>query len=669
MARYSSSRYRSSRSSSRPSSRYNYRDYGYGGFGPYVSVAEKRQRAEQAARELGKSGRALHPIEVAGREICHTWWGLSWCRNLEYFGDYANRLPRGRSYVRCGAVIDLQIGEGVVRGLVQGSSLYKVEIRIKALAADRRQDLCDRCAADIGSTIDLLSGRLDRNIMNILAEPKRGLFPEPRDIDFQCSCPDHASVCKHVAAVLYGIGVRFDANPELFFTLRGIDPTAFAAAATTAGLDVPVAGAGVGPAPDTLAGASVQELGAVFGIELSTRSAAGTAATGTAATGTSAAGSGRSDAPARSAPAAVSSGTGGRRAAAGSGGANVPAQGPGSGRSRTPAMPVPGAIDPKAAGRPGSTAAGFESAAPGAAAAGAPRAAVPPAPGSGFAPMPKEPVREPSPVEAFVASLFDPITGRPVDVEAPAPHAPARPAGKGALPTACRAGTAAPPATARGSGMPTRLPLKRVVEKLRRSAGTVAANPATGSPVVPLSPKAGETTGKAPASPAARPSGPGKAATRPSTTDRPAPAGRQPPPPAVRSTTRPTNLPTAPRAKAKAPATARSTSRSTNRPANPRAKAKAPATARSTARPTPRRAAAPARPKPAPSPAAAPSRKILDLCQPRRLLKMADLRALGIPYAAVQRALDTGHLEITGWRGEYTTTRTTADWLRSRGLL
>jgi uncharacterized Zn finger protein len=232
-------------------------------FGPYVTVAEQRQRAMQAAQKLAKAGRVLQPIEVAGREICHTWWGLSWCRNLEYFSDFANRLPRGRTYVRSGAVLELRITSGLVEALVQGSDLYEVKIKIKPLPADRKKELCDRCAADIGSTIDLLSGKFDRNIMNILTEPKRGLFPEPREIEFECSCPDFATVCKHVAATLYGIGVRFDASPELFFTLRGIDPGEFVTAATTG-----LTSATTLPfAENTLAGASRQELGAVFGID------------------------------------------------------------------------------------------------------------------------------------------------------------------------------------------------------------------------------------------------------------------------------------------------------------------------------------------------------------------------------------------------------------------
>jgi uncharacterized Zn finger protein len=102
------------------------------GFKPYVSVAERRRQAAAAvARFKGQRS----PVIVAGRTIASTFWGRSWCRNLERYSDFANRLPRGRTYVRNGSVIDLQVAPGEVTARVSGSTLYTVGVRVVAVAA------------------------------------------------------------------------------------------------------------------------------------------------------------------------------------------------------------------------------------------------------------------------------------------------------------------------------------------------------------------------------------------------------------------------------------------------------------------------------------------------------------------------------------------------------
>jgi len=190
---------------------------------PYVSVAERRRKAEKAAAKAKQSGANHSPIEPYRGAIAKTFWGKAWCENLEGYGDYANRLPRGRTYVRNGSVIDLEITEGEIQALVMGSSLYTVTISITAVSAKQWQAIGADCAGSIDSLVELLQGKLSTAVMARICTPHTGLFPAPKEIRFDCSCPDAASMCKHIAAVLYGVGARLDQEPELLFRLRQVD--------------------------------------------------------------------------------------------------------------------------------------------------------------------------------------------------------------------------------------------------------------------------------------------------------------------------------------------------------------------------------------------------------------------------------------------------------------
>jgi uncharacterized Zn finger protein len=176
--------------------------------------------------KLRRKGKKIEPVVVKGRAIAETFWGRAWCGHLEKFSDYANRLPRGRTYVRNGSVCHLEIAEGAVDAVVSGSELYEVRVRIRKLSGDRWRDLRRRCTRGIGSLLELLQGRVSESVMQVVTDRERGLFPHPREIDLDCSCPDYADMCKHVAAVLYGVGARLDDEPELLFRLRGVDPEA-----------------------------------------------------------------------------------------------------------------------------------------------------------------------------------------------------------------------------------------------------------------------------------------------------------------------------------------------------------------------------------------------------------------------------------------------------------
>ena len=191
---------------------------------PYVSVAARRRHAAKRVAKMKKDGREISPIEIVGRKIATTFWGDAWCKNLESYSDYSNRLPRGRTYVHNGSVIDLQIEAGRVRSLVSGSDIYEVDTQIKSLAKKRWTDIKGQCAGKIDSLVELLQGSISTGVMEIVTCKGEGLFPAPREISLSCSCPDWATMCKHVAATLYGVGARLDHEPELLFTLRGVDP-------------------------------------------------------------------------------------------------------------------------------------------------------------------------------------------------------------------------------------------------------------------------------------------------------------------------------------------------------------------------------------------------------------------------------------------------------------
>ena len=226
---------------------------------PYVPVAQRRANALREVRRFTAKGKLVSPVEIAGRVIVSTFWGKAWCDNLESYSDFSNRLPRGRTYVRNGSVVDLQIEPGKITSLVSGSSLYRLTISIRPLAAPRWKQLKQECGAGIGSIVELLQGRLSTSVMALVTSRDNGLFPAPAEIEMSCSCPDWAGMCKHVAATLYGVGNRLDRQPELLFKLRQVDHLELIAQASR-------------PAP-TLKGAgrktiAKDQLADVFGIDL-----------------------------------------------------------------------------------------------------------------------------------------------------------------------------------------------------------------------------------------------------------------------------------------------------------------------------------------------------------------------------------------------------------------
>jgi uncharacterized Zn finger protein/DNA-binding XRE family transcriptional regulator len=233
-------------------------------WGRYVPVAERRAKARRQMDKLRKKGKAVQPVEIDGRTIARTFWGKGWCDHLESFSDYANRLPRGRAYVRNGSVCHLEILPGRIDAIVSGSALYQVSIGIRKLKSSTWKSIKQKCAGQIGSMLELLQGKLSDQVMAIVTDRGSGLFPQPGEIELDCSCPDWAKMCKHVAAVLYAVGNRLDSRPELLFKLREVD------AQELIGAPIILPATGTDKSGDTLV---AEELADIFGIDIDTESA------------------------------------------------------------------------------------------------------------------------------------------------------------------------------------------------------------------------------------------------------------------------------------------------------------------------------------------------------------------------------------------------------------
>jgi uncharacterized Zn finger protein len=235
--------------------------YGYGGWKPYVPVAKRRRQTARTVEKLRKKGQSVAPVTIEGRRIATSFWGRAWCDTIESYRDYAYRLERGRSYVRNGAVVDLQIAPGQITALVNGSTLYCTTVTVAPTPPAKWHSICADCTGRIESLVELLQGRFSKPVMERLCSQQSGLFPRPSEIRFTCSCPDHASMCKHVAAVLYGIGARLDQSPELLFRLRAVDETALLA-------DLGAALPGARKGPEAGKALVDDDLAALFGLDI-----------------------------------------------------------------------------------------------------------------------------------------------------------------------------------------------------------------------------------------------------------------------------------------------------------------------------------------------------------------------------------------------------------------
>src|SRR5436309_12837941 len=143
---------------------------------PYVPVSKRRAQAAREAAKLAKKGTPVSPVIIEGRIIAKTFWGKAWCDNLERYSDYSNRLPRGRTYVRNGSVVDLRIEPGAVAARVAGSSVYRVKVVVAPVPKARWTAICRDCAGAIDSLVELLQGRFSKGVMERICQQKTGLF-------------------------------------------------------------------------------------------------------------------------------------------------------------------------------------------------------------------------------------------------------------------------------------------------------------------------------------------------------------------------------------------------------------------------------------------------------------------------------------------------------------
>ena len=241
---------------------------------PDVSMEQRQRQAEREMKKRVKKGLAVQPVQISGRTIARSFWGKAWCDHFDGMADYTNRLDRGRRYVRNGSVCHLEIAAGRVEAFVSGSEVYEIAIDVEPLAPARWDAIKGRCAGRIGSMLELLKGTFSDEVMTVVTDRREGLFPLASQIRMRCDCPDGARLCKHLAAVLYGIGARLDTQPELLFTLRGVDSQDLLG--VEAALDAAPQPVGKTIAADALAD--------VFGIELDEAPAPAAQAAATVAT-------------------------------------------------------------------------------------------------------------------------------------------------------------------------------------------------------------------------------------------------------------------------------------------------------------------------------------------------------------------------------------------------
>ena len=229
----------------------------------YQDVEEQKKRLQREIAKRQKRGEKFEvlPAPAGQKKLSMTFWGQAWCRNLESYQDYESRLPRGRSYLRQGKVYNLEIEPGKLSAVVAGSELYDTDIAIQPLPQKQWKQIVKSSAGQVGSMLDLLAGKLGDGLMKVLTDPDGGLFPKPKEIRFNCSCPDHADMCKHVSAVLYGVAVLLETKPELLFNLRGVDQAELLSNASNIAITDLSASTG------DLSGA---DLSAIFGIDLGT---------------------------------------------------------------------------------------------------------------------------------------------------------------------------------------------------------------------------------------------------------------------------------------------------------------------------------------------------------------------------------------------------------------
>ena len=191
---------------------------------PRLKAADLERLAQQHREQLLAAGVELHPVVSRSRKLATRFWGSAWMRHLAVCESGGLSLAPGRTLLRHGCVLDVQVAPGRVTAVVSADALYDVELRLRPPEEERVEALAALCAGKIDSLLSLLEGRVDAALLQQLCDPENGLLPDARDWHISCSCPDWSEPCPHAAAAMYALGVLLDAQPELLFTLRAIEP-------------------------------------------------------------------------------------------------------------------------------------------------------------------------------------------------------------------------------------------------------------------------------------------------------------------------------------------------------------------------------------------------------------------------------------------------------------
>lgn len=190
---------------------------------PRLRVADLARLAQQRRENLLQEGRQLHPVQGSSRNLASHFWGRAWMKHLALCEAGGLCLAPGRTLLRHGCVLDLQLAPGRVEALVSAQELVEVQIDIAPLEDERLEALKEACSGRIDSLVSLLEGCTDEAVLQRLCDPETGLLPEPHDWHMNCTCPDWAEPCPHAAAALYATGTLIDVEPTLLFQLRQVE--------------------------------------------------------------------------------------------------------------------------------------------------------------------------------------------------------------------------------------------------------------------------------------------------------------------------------------------------------------------------------------------------------------------------------------------------------------
>ncbi len=185
----------------------------------YVAVNEFAARAESARLKMGAT-----KAPTKGRKIASSFWGQAWCRNIESYADYAYRLIKARTYLRHGAVLNMEVSQGLITAKVAGSEVYDVSIKVLPMEEEAWEGIIKQHQGCALSIVDLYAGKLPAEFSEKICSNSEGLFPKPHELKSSCTCLDWADMCKHGAALLYAYGVYLDDNPSALFELRRVNP-------------------------------------------------------------------------------------------------------------------------------------------------------------------------------------------------------------------------------------------------------------------------------------------------------------------------------------------------------------------------------------------------------------------------------------------------------------